>query len=103
MNKYLEKIAALNPIAKAFARKVATGVAGNPSKINSVYNATSSVVSKSPTFAGALGATQKANVTNVIKGQADKLMGPGQLYSGQAVRAARAGARLARIQSKKVA
>jgi hypothetical protein len=101
MNKYLEKIAALNPVAKVFARKVAGSVAGNPAKINSVYSATSGVVSKR--MGGVLSSAEKANVGAKIKTQADKIVGTGQLYQGEAVRAARAGARLARMQANKVA
>lgn len=101
MNKYLEKIAALNPVAKQFATKVMNSVAGNPSKINKVYGATSGVVSKRMT--GVLSSAEKNSVTTAIKGQADKTMGTGALYSGQAVKAARAGARLARMKANKVA
>lgn len=100
-NKYLEKIAKLNPVAKSFAQKVMKGVGTDPSKINSVYNATTGVLSKR--VAGVFSNTEKGIITNKIKSQADKLVGPGKLYSGEAVRAARAGARLARIQANKVA
>lgn len=100
-NRYLEKIAALNPTAKLFAKKVAAGVSGDPSKINKVYGATSGVVS--PRMKGVLTSGETKNVTLAMKGQADKLLGPGKLYPLEATRAARAGARLARFQAKKVA
>lgn len=101
MNKYLEKIAALNPTAKMFARKVAAGVGGDPSKINRVYSATSGVVS--PKMQGVMTSAEKTGVTTAMKGQADKLLGPGKLYPMEATRAARAGARLARFAARKVA
>ena len=101
MNRYLEKIAVMSPAAKMFAKKVIAGVGGDSSKINSVYNAASVVVSKR--MSGVYSSAEKTNITSKLKGQADKLVGPNKLYSGEAVRAARAGARLARIQAKKAA
>jgi hypothetical protein len=100
-NKYLEKIAALNPTAKVFAQKVMSSMQGNPSKINNVYNATSGILSKK--MKGVYTSAEKTAISGKIQGQADKIVGPGKLYSGEAVRAARAGARLARMQSRKVA
>lgn len=98
MNKYLEKIAALNPIAKQFARRVAGSVAGDASKINRVYAATSGVVSKN--MKGVLSSSEKTSITNKMGEQAAKIVGPGKLYAHEATRAARAGARLARMQNK---
>lgn len=100
-NKYLEKIAALNPLAKQYAKKVISNLAGDTAKINKVYGATSGVLSKN--MAGTLSSAEKAGVTGKIKAHADKVMGANTLYSGQAVRGARAGARLARMQARKVA
>jgi hypothetical protein len=101
MNRYLVKIAALNPVAKMFAKKVLSGVAGDPSKINKVYGATSGVISKN--LGGVLSNAEKTSVVSKMKVQADKIVGPGKLYPMEATRAARAGARLARMQAKKVA
>jgi len=99
-NKYLEKMAALNPVAKKFALRVAGSVAGDSTKINSVYNATSGVVSKR--FAGALTTAEQTAVKGKMGEQAAKAVGPGRLYPHEATRAARAGAMLDRIQSTKL-
>lgn len=98
-NKYLEKIAALNPLAKAFARKVATSLSGKPATaINNVYNKTHAVIS--PRMSGVLSGAEKTSVVKQVGDQANKAMGSGKLYPFEATRAARAGARLARMQGK---
>lgn len=98
-NKYLEKIAALNPIAKEFARKVASGLSGKPATmVNNVYNKTHA--SLSPRLSGVLTGAEKSSVVNQVGAQANKVVGEGKLYPLEATRAARAGARLARMQNK---
>jgi hypothetical protein len=101
MNKYLEKIAALNPTAKKFAMRVLGNIKGDTGKINNVYNAASGVVSKSK--AGVFSEAEKTGIKNTFKASADAQIGPGKLYHMEATRAARAGSRLARIQLKKAA
>ncbi len=98
-NKYLEKIAALNPLAKTFARGVTKSLSGKPaSAVNEVYNKTHAAVS--PRLAGVLTGSEKASVVKKVGEQANKVVGEGKLYPFEATRAARAGARLARMQSK---
>lgn len=98
-NKYLEKIAALNPLAKTFARKVASGLSGkSATSINDIYNKTHATIS--PRMSGILTGSEKSSIVGKIGGQADKVMGSGKLYPLEATRAARAGARLARMQNK---
>ena len=98
-NKYLEKIAALNPIAKDFARKVVSSLSGKPaSTINDVYNKTHATIS--PRLGGVLTGAEKSSVVSRIGAQADKSLGVGRLYPFEATRAARAGARLARMQNR---
>lgn len=98
-NKYLEKIALLNPAAKVFARKVMSNLSGKPATaINNVYNKTHASVS--PRLSGVLTGAEKSSVIGQVGAQADKALGAGKLYPFEATRAARAGARLARMQSK---
>jgi len=97
-NKYLEKIAALNPIAKQFARKVAGSVAGDSARINNVYNATAGAVRKG--MGGLTSAAEKAAVKAKMGEQAAKVVGPGKLYPHEATRAAMVGARAARMAGK---
>lgn len=98
-NKYLEKIAALNPLAKAFARKVASGLSGKPATaVNNIYNKTHAAIS--PRMSGVLSNAEKTSVVSQIGDKANQVMGAGKLYPLEATRATRAGARLARMQSK---
>lgn len=101
MNKYLEKIAALNPAAKVFARKVINGLGGDSAKINNMYGLTSGVVNKN--MAGVLSGSEKTNIVKKLGDHANKTVGAGKVYPLEAVRAARTGARLARMQSKALA
>jgi hypothetical protein len=99
MNKYLEKLAALNPTAKAFATGIANKLKGNAASINSVYGKTTAAVSKSPAMKGVLSDAEKMKVRTNVGAAADGAVGKGKLTPFDATRAARAGARLARMKS----
>lgn len=96
-NRYLEKIALLNPVAKKFALRVAGAVSGDTAKINNMYNASTAVVKKTKSLG--FTAAEKTGIASKLKSEADKVVGPGKLYPFEASRAARAGARLARMKN----
>jgi len=100
-NKYLEKIAALNPVVKNFAQKVADGLSGKPmTAINNVYNKTHAAVS--PRMAGVLTGSEKTSVIKQVGDQASKSLGKMAPYPFEATRGARAGARLARMKANRI-
>lgn len=63
-----------------------------------MYNASSAVVSKR--LGQGFTAAEKTGIAGKLKQEADKAIGPGKLYHLEASRAARVGARYARMKNK---
>lgn len=98
MNKYLEKIAALNPVQKTFALDIAKKLTGNKDKIDSLYGKARAATSNR--LKGVLSTEEATGVKQAFGNAGNKLVGAGKETPDRFTRAGAAGLRLARMKTK---